>query len=313
MKTDKGGLIFDIQGFSVHDGPGSRTTVFLSGCPLRCRWCANPEGRELRRQLLFSAQKCLCEKSGCQRCATACPRGAITVSEGMPKRDASMCKGCGSFECARACYHEALRLSGRWYQAEELMQVLRRDRQFWSAGGVTFSGGDPLFQKDFLLDVLKRCRKEAIHTAIETAGYAETADFLEVMSYIDLAFVDIKHMDSGLHKRETGVGNERILQNISRLSTSPWNGRLILRIPVIEGYNDGAEHIREVIRFMKMNGLFEINILPFHRMGTTKWTQLGLEYPYGRQPPGSEQKLKEIQQLFLFCDIACYIGSEVVY
>lgn len=313
MKEDKKGLVFDIQGFSVHDGPGSRTTVFLSGCPLRCRWCANPEGWELSARLLFSDRKCVCEKSGCRRCEAACPRGGIHIQDGRPRRDPSVCGTCTGFECAKACYHEALRLSGEWYSVEELMEVLRRDRQFWTSGGVTFSGGDPMVQKEFLLEVLKRCKKEAIHTAVETSAHGAAEDFLELLSYINLAFIDVKHMDSKSHKRGTGLGNELILNNISRLCASGWNGRLILRIPVIPGYNDDAENMREVIHFMKMNGLFEINLLPFHRMGATKWTQLGLKYPYSHQPAGETEKLKELQSLFLFCDIACYIGGEIIY
>ena len=313
MKSEPRGLIFDIQGFSVHDGPGSRTTVFLSGCPLNCQWCANPEGMELRRRLLFSSQKCRNEKDGCRRCQSACPRGAIRVEDGKMKRREEVCAGCEDYLCAAACYQEALRLSGRWYTVEELMAVLHRDRQFWENGGVTFSGGDPLLQKEFLLRALKRCREESIHTAIETSGYAMRQDFLEIMSYIDLAFVDVKHMDSSRHMEKTGRENGVILENIAALSASAWPGRLILRIPVIEGYNDSDDNMKKVICFMKTNRLFEVNLLPFHRMGKTKWTQLNRVYPYGEQAPTGREKLEELQRLFLFCGIACYIGDEIIY
>lgn len=307
------GLIFDIQGFSVHDGPGSRTTVFLSGCPLRCLWCANPEGQEPRQRLLFAPQKCRNGETGCVRCAAACPHGALTAVGGQVRRREAVCAECRTFDCARACYAEALRLSGKWYAVEELMAVLRRDRQYWENGGVTFSGGDPLAQEDFLLAVLDQCRREGIHTALETSGHAPMETFLAAMARVDFAFVDVKHMDTDRHRERTGVGNERILENIAALAKSSWPGRLVLRMPVIEDYNDTIANAEKVSRFMKDSGLVELNLLPFHRMGRSKWEQLGMTYPYGEARPTPAEKLRELQRFYLDRRIACYIGDGILY
>lgn len=306
------GLIFDIQGFSVHDGPGSRTTVFFSGCPLNCTWCANPEGREKKQQIMFSTQKCKSDL-GCSRCMESCSLGSISFCEKILKRDINICGECKTFDCVNNCYHEALRLSGKYYSIEEIMNVLRRDREFWGNGGVTFSGGEPLLQTDFLKDVLVQCKNENIHTAIETTAYSESKKFLNIMSYIDFAFIDIKHMNSKLHKLKTSVGNEQILHNITLLRKTSWQGRLILRMPVIREYNDSNENIYEIIKFMLENDIFEINILPFHRMGASKWKQLGLEYEFKEEAPTKTEKLSEIQEMFLNSNIACYIGNEVMY
>lgn len=308
------GLIFDIQGFSVHDGPGSRTTVFLSGCPLRCLWCANPEGQELRQRLLFAPQKCRHREIGCTRCAAACPHGALRLEGGAVCRREAVCRACDTFDCAKSCYHEALRLSGKWYTVEELMAVLRRDRQYWeNGGGVTFSGGDPLTQRDFLLAALERCRAEGIHTAMETSGWAPQADFLKALALTDFAFVDVKHMDSARHRKKTAVGNEQILENLSAVSKSGWKGRLVLRMPVIGGYNDSMENAEATAGFMEKAGLAEINLLPFHRMGRSKWEQLGMEYPYADGAPTDQETLRRLQAFYLDRRLACYIGGEVLY
>jgi glycyl-radical enzyme activating protein len=306
------GLIFDVQGFSVHDGPGSRTTVFLSGCPLACEWCANPEGREYKQQLMYSDKKCK-SAAGCRRCAKACPAGALSIEEETVRLQPHICERCTTFDCAKACYHEALRLSGKWYTVEELMAILQRDRQFWENGGVTFSGGEPFFQKGFLLEALKACKNAKIHTAIETAAFADPADFLEIMSYIDFAFIDLKHMDKEKHKEKTAADNSLILKNISNLKDSKWQGRLILRMPVIRSYNDSVGNIKAVIGFMKANQLCEINILPFHRMGESKWSQLGLQYEYKDALPTTEEELRKIRKLFLNSGLTCYAGDEIIY
>lgn len=310
------GLIFDIQGFSVHDGPGARTLVFLSGCPMRCAWCANPEGRELKQNLMFASVRCKAVQNHCMRCIAACPQGAISMDpeSGLPLIQRSLCTGCAGFPCAGVCNYEALRVSGTYYSVEELMEVLRRDRSFWGMdGGVTFGGGDPLAQGTFLLQVLRACRREQIHTAIETEAYAPKELFLQVMEEIDFAFVDIKHMDTKAHKAQTGVDNERVFDNLRALKRSGWNRRIILRTPVIPGYNDSFENAQATVEFMKENGYFEINLLPFHRLGTSKWEQLGLSYPYKDQPNMQKEQLEPLQSYYLDAGIACYIDTDVVY
>lgn len=310
------GLIFDIQGHAVHDGPGTRTLVFLSGCPLRCEWCANPEGMNRRQNLLFAAGKCRAVEDNCRRCLQSCSRGAITMDRetGLPLLDRALCSECTTFACAAVCNYEALRRSGKYYSVMELMEVLRRDRNFWgSDGGVTFSGGEPLAQSAFLLEVLAQCREQLIHTVIETSAYAAQNVFLETMRHIDFAFIDIKHLDTDQHRLKTGLGNELILGNLRALARSGWPGRLILRTPVIPGFNDSAENARAAIAFMKENGFFEINLLPFHRLGSSKWQQLGKEYPYARMEGLAKEALYELQQIYLHAGIVCYVDTDVVY
>lgn len=310
--TEPKGLVFDIQGYSVHDGPGCRTLVFLSGCPLRCQWCANPEGMELRPALLFRATKCRRKAYDCTRCAQACPKGAIAPAEpdALLTIDREACRTCDSYDCAKACAHEALATAGKWLTVSELMRVINRDRQYWGdIGGVTFTGGEPLLQREFILAMLKRCREAYVQTAVETSACVETEHFLETMRHVDWAFVDLKHMDPRRHQEKTGITNSLILNNVRTLSKSGWPGRLILRIPVIEGFNDTEENLAATASFMERVGFFEVNVLPFHRMGDSKWTQLGKEYPYRDQAPTADEKMWQIQQFFLERGLACYVGS----
>lgn len=313
---DVNGLIFDIQSFSIHDGPGSRTSVFLSGCPLNCEWCANPEGLEFKKKILFSSQKCKNKKTNCVRCLVACPYKAIFLSGKVEETllfNRNLCDDCTTFECTKVCYNEALRVSGEWISMDELFRNIDRDRKFWKNGGVTFTGGEPFFQKEFLLSALKVAKIKQIHTAIETSAYVDTKTFIETMKLVDFAFIDIKHMDIYKHKEKTGVNNTLILNNISSLKKSKWQGRLIIRMPVITGFNDNKLNINSLIEYMKINNLFEINILPFHRMGYSKWKQLGKDYKYKDELPTEREKLLKIQSKFLDNRIACYIGTEIVY
>lgn len=311
------GLIFDIQSYSVHDGPGCRTLVFMSGCPLRCEWCANPEGLLVRKQVMFSTVKCKFANYKCSYCMEACSQGAIKISENAEnildfERD--KCSHCTDFSCAKACTYEAIRVVGKWMSVNELLAILDRDRQYWgSAGGVTFSGGEPFVQHEFLLEMLRRCKEKYIHTAVETSAYVDTGIFLQAFRYIDFAFIDVKHMNDEQHRAKTGVSNKLILHNIRALTESGWKGRLVLRMPVIRDFNDNAENINSVIEFMKELGLFEINILPFHRLGDSKWKQLGLVYKYANETATPREKLEYIQDLFLDARIACYIGHETCF
>lgn len=311
--ADAKGLIFDIQGFSVHDGPGSRTTVFLSGCPLKCRWCANPEGWKVKQRVMYSRQKCRTVQEGCRRCIEACSKRAISKSDEGIAIDRALCENCEDFSCTESCFKEALRLSGKWYLPQELMEILERDRNYWTCGGVTFSGGEPLMQKDFILDVLKRCKAAGIHTAVETTAFVEPAFFLKAMSYVDFAFIDIKHMDDVMHRAQTGVSNRLILSNIKALAESAWPGRFILRIPVIKGYNDSEDNILRAIDFMTETKLREINLLPFHRMGDSKWSQLGERYDYREAETPRDDELKGLQKLFSQRGLSCYIAEDVNY
>jgi pyruvate formate lyase activating enzyme len=198
---------------------------------------------------------------------------------------------------------------------DDVMRVLTRDMRDWgSGGGVTFTGGEPLMQSDFLIEVLKRCHEKMIHTAIETSGFTSTERFLDVFSLLDFAFVDVKNMDEEAHRWGTGVSNEQVLTNIAALAHSDrWHGRLVLRQPTIAGYNDSDENAEKLIDFMNENDLFEINLLKFHRLGQTKWEQLGLTYEYADKGDMSDERMSELQDMYLDAGIACYIGDNTPF
>lgn len=311
---EKNGLIFDIQSYSVHDGPGCRTNVFFIGCPLECRWCANPESWKRKKHIMFAEKVCKYDK-GCRACRNTCPKDSIKFDEnGKPSITWSICEDCESFECISICPNNALKQCVKEYTVDGLMKILKRDFSNWgSEGGVTFTGGDPLMHHDFLYDVLMECKKSHIHTAIETSGFATEENFLKILTNINFAFIDVKNMDTEAHKWGTGVGNELILSNIEALVKSPWKGRLILRQPTIHDYNDSDENAMKLIEFMKRLDLFEINLLKFHRMGTSKWEQLGKQYEYVDHGDMTDERMKELQTLYLDNGIACYIGDDTLF
>jgi pyruvate formate lyase activating enzyme len=308
------GLIFDIQGYSVHDGSGCRTLVFLSGCPLRCTWCSNPEGQLLRPRVMYRERKCIHTQ---YRCVKACPNDAIRIKDGAspPLRfDRSICDRCDSLDCVTACLNEALRIAGRIYRVDELMQILVRDQGFWgSQGGVTFGGGEPLFQAQFLLAVLAQCRSNYMHTTVETCAHAHTDVLMEVLKWTDAVFIDIKHMDSDAHRSGTGVGNGLILRNLEAVASAGWDGRLIIRVPIVPGYNDTAENLGATAAFMARLKLQEVNLLPLHSLGQSKYEQLGLNYPYAQVPTPSRQALRSHERAFEMAGLKCYIGSELPF
>lgn len=315
MSDKNVGMIFDIQSYSVHDGPGCRTNVFFVGCPLQCRWCANPEGWRPKRHLMFSENRCK-GHTGCQACKNACAKGAISFSEsGKAAVDWSLCSDCETIECVTSCPENALKQVVRLMTVEELMRILVRDSANWGAGGgVTFTGGEPLMHADFLDQVLDRCVEENISCAIETSGYAPQETFLKIFSRLSFAFVDVKNMDDEAHRWGTGVSNKRTLANISALARSDWGGRLVLRTPTIHGFNDSTENALKVIDFMHENDLVEINLLKFHKLGQTKWEQLGKVYEYADGHGAmTDDRMSELQQLYLDHDIACYVGDDTPF
>ncbi|MDF2500878.1 MAG: hpdA [Anaerosporomusa subterranea] len=316
MKEMKG-LVFDIQSYSVHDGPGCRTLVFLMGCPLRCTWCANPEGWEYKQRMMYRMTKCIHDSQGCIRCVGRCPQHAITAGEdgkGPLVIDWSKCKTCDTFDCTQACLKESMVVCGKWYSVEDLMRIFSRDRHYWSgSGGVTFSGGDALVQKDFLIAILKRCQEAYIHTAIETSSCFPQEQFLEVMKHVNFAFVDIKHMNDEKHRQQTAVSNARTLENLKALTDMKWPGRVIIRIPVIPGFNDDDENIVATAQFAKSIGLKEINLLPFHRLGDSKWNQCGMTYPYREQEAPAPEKMQHLKELITEQGITAYVGSDTPF
>lgn len=247
--TKSTGTVFNIQHFCVNDGPGIRTTVFLKGCPLFCVWCHNPESQRFGAEMLFYKDKCV----GCGRC-----RG-ITAAD-------------GDF----VCYNGAREICGKSLAVDEILTEVLKDKPFYdsSDGGVTLSGGEPLAQFSFSLDLLKNAKKNGIHTAMETCGYTEKSKILAIAAYTDLFLFDCKETDSVLHKKYTGVGNEVILDNLKALSD---NGhKIILRCPIIPGFNDRPEHFREIANIAnKLGGIEHVEIEPFHQLGESKYAALG--------------------------------------
>ena len=278
MRGDAG-LIFNIQRFSIHDGPGIRTTVFLKGCNLRCYWCHNPESLRAEPEIQFMESRCI----GCGACVEACPlsREQATV------RFTSACTGCGA--CAEVCYSGALTLVGKEYSAGDMTGMLLKDGELMkrSGGGVTVSGGEPLLQADFVAAVFTALGAEGIHTAIETASNVPWEAFEKVLPLTSLFICDIKAPDTELHRKGTGVGNERILENLRRLAGA--GAAILFRIPVIPYYNDSADTIRETGRFIKsLERPLPVELLAFHNICAGKYDALGREFAARRTepPPG---------------------------
>lgn len=311
VDSEPRGLVFSIQAHSVHDGPGARTTVFMSGCPLSCVWCCNPEGLFSHPVMLHSDVKCV----KCGACISACPHGAISISEGLLSFDRKHCDSCVSHECSSVCMHEGISVSGKYYTISDLMRVFNRDRIFWGAkGGVTFSGGEPLLQRNFILPMMKKCKESYIHVTIETTSCLDPDYFMEAIRYVDWVFTDIKHMDPEAHRRLTGVDNRLIHENIRRMGAADWwNGVVVPRIPVIPGVNDSDENIDESARFVKDAGLEVINLLPFHRLGESKYRQLGRNYRFLDTKPPVQEHMQHLQALVQKHGLFCFIGYETPF
>ena len=307
------GLIFDIQGHSIHDGPGTRTLVFLSGCPLRCKWCSNPEGMILRERLMYKSRLC----KGCpERCVAVCPQHAVQVPpDGLPVVfDRTHCDCCETLACTKVCYTGALQVSGKWYSVDEVMRVFNRDRCYWGPeGGVTLTGGEPLMQERFVLELLERCQSAYIDTCVETSGYVSRSVLETALPYIHWLFVDLKHMDNGKHLQATGEGNDIILENIRWIASTDWPGKLVLRMPVIPGFNDDAANAEATAVFLEEIGQSEINLLPFHRLGASKYEQLGLTYEYADQVAPSQECLESLASIYLAHSIACHLGANTPF
>ena len=312
VKEPVKGLVFDIQGHSVHDGPGTRTTVFMAGCPLECVWCCNPEGLFTAPVLMHRETKCV----RCGRCVAACPVGAVQIiDKKIIQFNRDLCDQCKTHECAEACLKEANVVSGKYYTIDELMKIFTRDRQFWGgSGGVTFSGGEPLFQKKFMLPLLKRCKDAYIHVAVETTSCLPSDYYMEIMRYIDWVFTDIKHMDPIKHKELTGVDNALILKNIRNLGQDPkWNGFAMIRIPIIPDTNDSDENVRATAKYVKESGFEVINILPFHRLGESKYRQVGKSYRFAECRPPSEEKMNHLKAIIEEEGLVCYVGYKTPF
>jgi pyruvate formate lyase activating enzyme len=216
--------------------------------------------------------------------------------------------------CVAACWRQALQVAGRYYTVDELMRLLHRDQDFWGrGGGVTLTGGEPLLQKDFLLALLRRCRSACMHTALETSAHADPDLVLQVGQWVDWLFIDVKHMNSAAHRQETGVGNELILKNLAALVAAGRPERLVVRVPLVPGFNDSAANLEATAELVAGPGLSEVNLLPFHRLGSSKYEQLGLEYHYASRAAPSSEELLRAGQAFFRHGLRCYLGGETPF
>jgi pyruvate formate lyase activating enzyme len=286
-KSAISGLIFHVMRFSLYDGPGIRTTVFLKGCPLNCWWCHNPESQAYLPDVMYTSGRCI----RCGDCIAACQSHALRWEDG-PLRDQALCVLCG--ECAEACPADARQLLGRRMSVPELMQRLRRDLVFYeeSGGGVTFSGGEPLQQPEFLEAALVACRKEGLHTAVDTCGYASEAVLRRIIRHADLFLYDLKVLDETRHRQFAGVSNEPILRNLALLARE--HGTVIVRIPVVPGVNEDDANLGENFRFLSSLGLRRVDLLPDHPAGIEKYHRLGIEYPLHDAKTPSHERLEEV-------------------
>jgi len=264
------GILFDIQRYALHDGPGIRTTVFLKGCPLRCLWCHNPEGQRNGPELVVRPERCL---SDCRACLAVCPSKAVRKRDGLCRVDAEACRSCGA--CAEACPSEALEMAGRRVSAADAVAEAARDAVFFdeSGGGVTFSGGEPLAQPEFLAEMLELCRGRGIHAAVDTCGFVPPDVLMRIRPLADLFLFDLKVMDSARHARLTGAPNALILENLRRLARS--GARIVVRVPLIPGVNDDEENIVRTAEFLRsLDAPPPLRLLPYHRLGRGKGRRL---------------------------------------
>lgn len=268
------GTVFNIQRFSVHDGPGIRTTVFLKGCPLRCKWCHNPESNEPVPQLAYYEQLC----NGCGSCAAACKEKAVNLKGVKVKMNRQLCTTCGG--CVSVCLFGAREILGRTYLVEQVMKEVEKDRAFYknSGGGITVSGGEPLYQAGFTASILRECKREEYHTAVETCGFASEDVIKETAEYTDLFLYDIKLMDSRLHRKYTGVGNEQIHKNLKiigrELKKDIW-----IRMPLIKNINDSEEEMKQAIDMVSdiKPQIKKVCLLPYHALGLSKLQAIGAD------------------------------------
>lgn len=289
------GIVFDIQRFSIHDGPGIRTTVFLKGCPLRCLWCHNPESQDPHIEIGFTLEKCI----NCGTCEKVCPVGAVRMTA--PTRvERTKCTVCGI--CVDACPAGALELIGKEMTVEEVIEEVKKDRVFYeeSGGGVTISGGEPLSQFEFTLELSERLKQDSFQIAIDTCGYLtgqndDLKSLLFLAEIVDLILYDIKLIDDIKHKFYTGVSNATILDNAISLA-SKFPNKLLFRYPLITGINDTEKDLKLLIEFLGKLSYPRIEILPYHRLGVGKYSKIGKEYSLEYLFPPPEKEVEELQR-----------------
>ncbi len=270
----KKGLIFDIQKFSIHDGPGIRTTVFLKGCPLHCLWCHNPESQKGVPEIFFTLDKCI----GCGWCFKVCPEHCHAMENEVHTFHRERCRRCG--KCTEECYAGSLETAGKKMSVREVLDEVLKDKVFYenSGGGMTLSGGEPMHQFPFTLELAKAGKKAGLHVAVETCGLAPWSDFETLLPYVDLFLFDLKATDPGKHKALTGVGNQLILENLKKLDEA--GASIVLCCPLVPGVNDDEEHLAEIAGWAnRLKNVREIVLHPYHPLGVSKCGRLGISSP----------------------------------
>ena len=293
--TKRKAFIFNRQKYNMYDGPGVRTMIFFKGCPLRCKWCSNPEGLEKKYQIMLKPASCV----SCGACVPVCPAGIHSISEkGEHIIDRNIsCLGCG--KCVESCFQNALKVAGEQHTISELLDYIEEDRAFYdqSGGGVTLGGGEVTSQPEAAANLLMACKQVGINTAIETCGYTRKENILKIAEFTDLFLFDIKHIDPDRHFELTGVRNEMILENIEELLHRRYNVKI--RMPMLKGINDSEGEIRGVINFLMPYKGYKnfkgIDLLPYHKLGVNKYVQLGMDYPIDGDPSLTEEDLDRIE------------------
>lgn len=285
------GMVFNLQRFSVHDGPGVRTTVFLKGCPLRCLWCHNPESAHAGRELGYHRNRCV----GCRQCIGVCPHGALSLTYEGIRRDLTLCRDC--FACADACPTGAMEVYGREMTAEEVVETAIRDKRYYdkTGGGVTFSGGEPLSQPEFVSQTARLLHAEGISTAVETSLYGGAQALELVAGASDLVMADLKVMNDELHIRATGCSNRPILENIKRLAALGAN--VLIRVPVVPGVSDSVDNIEHTAHFLLGHTPYRtMELIPMHKLAAHKYEALGRDYPAQDIPLPSEERMQLLRR-----------------
>lgn len=298
------GTILTIQHYAVHDGPGIRTLVFMKGCPLRCSWCCNPESQSAQPQLRYLKFHC----KACLECVEHCPTASVSASDDGMQRSFDECNVCESKVCIEKCNNNAITLSGKEITSAELVKAIALDIPFYrnSGGGVTFSGGEPLMQPAFLLEVLKKCKALEIHTAIETCGWTDRKSLQDVIPFTDLFLFDLKIMDPELHQIHTGMPIGPILENLAFLASQ--HADIIIRVPLVPGITDSLPNMERIAEIMHTNGLKQICLEPYHSLGQAKYEEHGLKYSLDHLGLYNMQQINVLCEFFTLRGLICEVA-----